>query len=163
MRRLTGLVEQFSSLKIAPEQKQWDSGQLCHRQPLSICQTMPSLHDGHYTTGEQRLALKPARAPYPDCKMQFPLLYPRDEETCPAFYELHINSRIYLSVSRQHLRQCCLDELRRRPDAEHSGLPTGKSLRALPQSFGIRQEPSGPLQEFGAVPCEDDAAPDAVE
>jgi hypothetical protein len=95
--------------------------------------------------------------------MQFPLLYPRDEETCPAFLEPHVNSGVSLSISRQQHRQSCLDELRRRPDAEHSGFAAAEGSGTLSQGFGIGQEPPGPLQDFLAIPCEDDAAPDAVE
>jgi hypothetical protein len=91
---LTGLVEQFSRLKIAPEQQQRDFYQLCHRQPVSTGQPMPSLHDGQYTSREEGLALKPACAPYPHGKMQLSLLHPFEQGTSPVLDQLHLDSRV---------------------------------------------------------------------
>ena len=44
---------------------------------------MPSRHDGQYTSREERVALKPACAPYPDGQMQLPLLHPSEKPFGP--------------------------------------------------------------------------------
>src|SRR6516165_7513407 len=95
--------------------------------------------------------------------MQLPLLYPPHKETSPTLGQLHVDPGVCESVSCQQLRHSGLDELRRRPDAEHSGFAAGEGPGTLPQRFGIGHKPSSPLQDFLAIPCEDDAAPDAVE
>jgi len=74
MRGLTGLVKQFSSLELAPEQEQRTSHQICHRERILTCQPMSSLHDGQYASREERTVLQPTSAPLPDGKMQLPLL-----------------------------------------------------------------------------------------
>src|SRR5437868_12359436 len=49
------------------------------------------------------------------------------------------------------------------PDPEYSSFSITQSLGPLPQSFGIRQEASGSLQEFTAVSRKNDATSDPVE
>ena len=95
MRGLAGLVEQFSGLKIAPEQEQRGSHQLYHGQLISTSQPMPSLHDGQYTSREERLALEPACAPYPYRKMQLSVLNPSEKGTASVLDQLHVDSRIF--------------------------------------------------------------------
>jgi hypothetical protein len=84
VRRLTGLVENLSRLKVPPEQEQRDFYQPGHRQRISTCQPKLSPHDGQYTSRVERLALKPAGAPHPDGKMQLPLLYRLTRRPRPA-------------------------------------------------------------------------------
>src|SRR5262249_46831209 len=59
--------------------------------------------------------------------------------------------------------QSCLNELRHRANAEHSGFAASEGSRTLSQGFGVRQEPPGPLQDILAIPCENDAAPNSIE
>src|SRR6516164_5465041 len=124
---------------------------------------MPSLHDRQDTIWIERLALKPAGAQQPDSEVQFSLLYPPEKSASPVLDQLHLNSGVHRSVPRQHFWQSCLDELRRCPDTEHSRFPPNQSSRTLPQGIGVRQEPSGPLQEFVPIPCEHDTASEPVE
>jgi len=94
-------------------------------------------HDGQHAKWVERPALEPFRAQRSDRQVELSLVHSYEQWARAVLYHLHLDARPCSMISRQHLRQGRLDELRSRPDPEHPALTTAERLRSFSERLGI--------------------------
>jgi hypothetical protein len=143
MRGPACVLEQIPGLEAALQHENLVPHQIGDRQAPAARQPVLTRHDGQHAKWVQRPALESLRAERSDRKMELSLVHPYEQRARAVLRHLHLDARPCSMISRQHLWQGRLDELRSRPDPEHPALTTAERLRTFSERLGIGQDPSG--------------------